>query len=147
MSLSHAIADPKAVKDFALAGRAHLTLVSEKSGDRLTFRIKQRKPGEGPHFVGVLTGTDNTSSYSYLGTIYQDGGYKHGRKSKIGEDSISAKAFKWFHSTVLSRGVMPPQLTVMHEGKCGRCGRMLTVPESIERGIGPECAKHFRAEG
>ena len=26
-----------------------------------------------------------------------------------------------------------------HEGRCGRCGRKLTVPESIEAGYGPEC--------
>jgi len=32
-----------------------------------------------------------------------------------------------------------PELVVRHEG---RCGRTLTVPESIERGIGPECIKH-----
>jgi hypothetical protein len=29
---------------------------------------------------------------------------------------------------------------VWHEGRCGRCGRKLTVPESIESGFGPECA-------
>lgn len=30
---------------------------------------------------------------------------------------------------------------IWHEGKCGRCGRQLTVPESIESGFGPECVK------
>jgi len=23
--------------------------------------------------------------------------------------------------------------------RCGRCGRVLTVPESVESGFGPEC--------
>jgi hypothetical protein len=32
------------------------------------------------------------------------------------------------------------KLEVWHEGRCGRCGRRLTVPESIESGLGPECA-------
>jgi hypothetical protein len=32
-----------------------------------------------------------------------------------------------------------PQLIVHHENHCGRCGRTLTVPESVERGIGPDC--------
>ena len=27
-----------------------------------------------------------------------------------------------------------------HEGRCGRCGRALTVPESIDTGFGPHCA-------
>jgi len=29
---------------------------------------------------------------------------------------------------------------LMHEGRCGRCGRPLTRPESIQSGIGPICA-------
>lgn len=29
---------------------------------------------------------------------------------------------------------------VHHEGRCGKCGRRLTVPESIETGLGPECS-------
>lgn len=32
------------------------------------------------------------------------------------------------------------RLQVWHEGRCGRCGRKLTVPSSIETGLGPECA-------
>lgn len=27
------------------------------------------------------------------------------------------------------------------EGKCGRCARRLTTPESVQLGFGPECAK------
>jgi hypothetical protein len=34
---------------------------------------------------------------------------------------------------------LPPDAEVMHEGRCACCGRPLTVPESIERGIGPDC--------
>jgi hypothetical protein len=26
-------------------------------------------------------------------------------------------------------------------GRCKRCGRLLTDPHSIERGVGPECVK------
>ena len=29
---------------------------------------------------------------------------------------------------------------VWHEGRCGKCGRKLTVPESLTSGLGPECA-------
>ena len=32
-----------------------------------------------------------------------------------------------------------PNLRVWHHGACGRCGRELTVPGSIRRGIGPQC--------
>ena len=36
----------------------------------------------------------------------------------------------------------PSKLFVRHRG---RCGRTLTVPESIERGIGPKCSKHAKS--
>ncbi|MGQ4872128.1 MAG: DUF6011 domain-containing protein, partial [Candidatus Thorarchaeota archaeon] len=32
---------------------------------------------------------------------------------------------------------LPEKVRIWHEGKCGRCGRRLTVPESIESGYGP----------
>ena len=35
---------------------------------------------------------------------------------------------------------IPEALEIRHEGSCGRCGRPLTVPSSIDRGIGPDCA-------
>jgi hypothetical protein len=30
---------------------------------------------------------------------------------------------------------------LLEQGRCKRCGARLTDPESIERGIGPDCAK------
>jgi hypothetical protein len=33
----------------------------------------------------------------------------------------------------------PPSLVIQEENRCGKCGRELTDPVSIERGIGPEC--------
>jgi len=30
-------------------------------------------------------------------------------------------------------------LNFFHEGKCGKCGRKLTTPESIKNGFGPTC--------
>ena len=34
-----------------------------------------------------------------------------------------------------------PTVKVFHSGKCGKCGKKLTTPESIKSGLGPYCSK------
>lgn len=128
------------ILEFMHAGNSTMTLVSRKTGTRFTYKIKKSDDGR-LFFVSVLTGQDNESDYRYLGTM-RDGTYNHGRKSAIGIDAPSNVAFTWFYRQ-LDNLILPTELEVWHEGTCGRCGRKLTVPESIARGIGPECAKHF----
>ena len=140
MSHSHAAQFQTAAiaKDFILAGRARVTLVSLKTGTRFTFRVAQ-KDETSPHFVALLSGPDNESSYTFLGTIFEGTTYRHGRRSSVSESAPSAKAFAWAWSYIV-RGEMPPSCEVYHEGRCGRCGRTLTVPSSLDIGLGPECA-------
>jgi len=126
------------VLDFVVAGRAIFTIENVETGGRFTFKVD--KPREDtPHFVRVLTGPDNGSDYSYLGTIFGGQTWRHGAKSRISATAPSAKAFAWFWGR-LQNGGLPPQVKVYHEGRCGRCGRRLTVPESIVSGFGPVCA-------
>ena len=140
MSHSHASKFQTAAvaKDFILAGRARFTLVSEKTGVRFTYRITQKNEMS-PHFVSVLTGQDNNSSYSFVGTLFDRKNYRHSAtKSQISAEAPSVKAFLWAWSYIV-RGEMPPSCEVWHEGRCGKCGRALTVPSSVESGIGPVC--------
>lgn len=128
---------PEQVKTFALAGNATLTLVSKETGNRFTFKIRKRDETT-PHFVKLLCGADNESDYQFLGTIFDGREYRHGMRSRIGAEAPSAKAFAWFWKQV-ERGQLSEKLEVWHEGRCGKCGRKLTVPSSIESGIGPVC--------
>jgi len=127
---------------FMTAGKAVVTLRSRKTGARFTYRIAASDDGKA-HFVGVLSGPDNTSDYQYLGRIARDVFY-HGRKNRrpgdIAVDAPSNKAFDWAWRSLVEKGVLPEMLEIWHEGTCGRCGRKLTVPESIASGLGPECA-------
>lgn len=122
---------------FALAGNATFTVTSKATGRRFTFKVRQPSP-ETPHFVKVLTGPDNEGDYTFLGTIFNGQNFVHSRKSSIAPDADSAKAFAWFWRNAAS--LPADKVSVHHEGRCCRCGRKLTVPESIESGIGPECA-------
>lgn len=126
---------------FVLGGNATFTVVSKKTGARFTFKVRAAK-GDGdnlPHFVTVLTGSDNEQDYSFLGTIFADGNYRHGRKSVIGQTAPSACAFQWLWQHI-EDPALSDKVEFWHEGRCCRCGRKLTVPSSIEAGIGPECA-------
>lgn len=122
---------------FAMAGNAIFTVRSVKTGVRYTYRVKQAdpKPGqtETPYFVSLLAGPDNTADYQYIGMI-RDGRFATTRASKLPANSAPCVAFGWFiaHPTI---GV-----EVYHAGRCGRCARVLTVPESIASGYGPECS-------
>lgn len=136
-------ATPAHIKDaddalaFMRAGRAVFTVRSKKTGTRFTFKVTTSDDGR-MRFVGVLTGTDDL--YQYIGHIFIGREvFMHGRKSKIAFDAPSVKAFGWVWCQ-LNRGTYPNQLELWHEGQCGKCGRALTVPESIERGLGPKCA-------
>ena len=51
----------------------------------------------------------------------------------------SAVAFGWVWERRQRLDALPCE--VWHEGRCGKCGRVLTVPESLILGLGPECAQ------
>jgi hypothetical protein len=135
------LVDPFVTIHFMLAGNAHVTFQSRRTGTRFTYRVSAAEAREGdtrtpPHFVSVLTGPDH---YEYLGCIFGAQRYAHGRKSRIGSDAPSAVAFEWVWSRLIS-GEMHPELGIWHEGRCGACGRRLTDPLSISSGLGPVCA-------
>lgn len=127
---------------YMTAGKATVTFVSKASGVRFTYRLTQSEDGQ-CYFVGLLSGPDNTSDYQYMGYIRRDI-YRHGRKvARPGDITMaapSAKAFAWSWQQ-LAGGRLPEALEVWHEGRCGRCARKLTVPSSVARGFGPECAE------
>lgn len=129
------------IRKFMFGGNATFTVVSKGSGKRFTFKVRQPK-ADTPHFVSVLTGSDNESDYAFLGTIFNRDSYRRSAKSSIGPSAPSAQAFEWFFKH-LNDPALETKVDVHHEGRCCRCGRKLTVPESIESGIGPECAKYF----
>jgi hypothetical protein len=128
---------------YALAGNATLTLQSARSGQHYTYKVraaKDRETGEptpGRYFVTLLTdGNADEGEFTYLGMV-QDGKFFATRASAHMSLKPSFKAFSFF----FNQAELHPELVVFHTGRCGRCGRTLTVPESIQAGIGPECAQ------
>ena len=140
---THLLKTASTVKSFIQGGNATFTLVSLKTGTRFTYRVRESEDGN-CFFVGLLSGPNNEADYAYLGIIRR-GVFMRTPKSRIGETAPSYLAFKWAYGQ-LAKGILPGQLECWHEGRCCRCGRTLTVPESIADGIGPECRKFAGAK-
>jgi len=131
----HRITDSKQALKFIFAGKSVVTFVNSKTGNRFTFKVKQAKDSN-LFFISVLT---NPDQYTYIGTCVE-GNYKHGKKSNINSDAQSVKVFEFMIKRLVTNS-LPDFLEVWHEGFCGKCGKRLTVPNSILSGIGPDCIK------
>lgn len=139
---------------FALAGNAVFTMVSKRTGERFTYRIRKPRaePGEPekPFFIQLMNGPDNTTSYGYLGLIFGKGedtdfrSYRYGGHKAVAKQSApSVQGLEWLIRNVMCEKVLD-RVELWHQGKCGACRRPLTVPESIASGLGPVCAKGGR---
>lgn len=133
--------DAKRIMEFVYGGKAIFTLVNTEAGSRFTYQIKAGKPNpKYPnsllHFVAVLSGPDNENDYSYFGYIKNNAFTYGGAKARIPEQAPSAKEFTRAFQNFVA-GVVPVGLEFWHVGRCGRCGRTLTVP--APSGFGPEC--------
>ncbi len=146
---------------FVVAGKALFTIqptttAVEALADRgveckphYTYKV-QRKEGEWQGkpqvtwFVSLLTGSDNTNwqNYTYMGLLDADAmTLRLTAKSKYKDTTAPVLVLRKLLSA-LREGVALPDDYLHHEGRCGRCGRVLTVPSSVANGIGPECIKH-----
>jgi hypothetical protein len=115
------------------AGKAIITIMSQITQNHYTFKITKAKDNN-LFFVSVLHG----STYTYVGII-KNNNFSITAKSTFTNNTTVVKAFSYFFNHLKNKKI-PDHLSVYHEGSCGRCGRPLTTPESIEIGLGPICA-------
>jgi hypothetical protein len=148
----------KAAKRFVLGGRATITITNGQ-GDHFTYRIRKWNPKDrltgnlNPNitkwFVGVLTDSDNESAYSDLGELDQQTlqlrqpAYSGRRRPYVSSEAKSFKVAVWMFAHIAHEQEFTGKsagYSVRHSGRCGRCARKLTTPESIDTGFGPECS-------
>jgi hypothetical protein len=138
------------ILSYMLAGNSTFTVENGKSSNHMTFKVTslQRIDKDSKKelwFVKVLSGQNNETDYTFLGSLQKNGNivfYKHSNKSRVGQDAQSVKVIEWVVNK-LQQSNFPEHVHVFHEGRCGRCGRKLTVPESVTSGYGPECIQHI----
>ena len=155
-------------KEFVLAGNATFTVepptnfiaaraaLGETWHPRYTYRVERVEMDSRAdprvkdtfYFAKSMTGPDNTADYVYVGVVHPTlGTVRLTGKSAFPYDSTRVKVLMRVLSRIFAgeaAKITEAGWTVHHEGRCGRCGRALTVPSSIESGIGPECARKIR---
>jgi len=127
-------------KDFVLAGKSLFT-VSNGKGQHYTFKITKREHEQwGNKWFASVRTHQESRNYRYIGVVNPVSGVPHLTKaSKYSQNSQEYRVLRWALDIVWGRRTLPPGYKIEHAGKCGRCGRTLTTPDSIRIGIGPEC--------
>jgi hypothetical protein len=122
-------------------------VLSEQPEVRRTLRVKTPREGTfarrlGRQYVSFLHGSDNVTSYRSF--AYVEGARTH----------MTDFRHSWELGAALELLVGYAQKDELDDsrqryalvsGRCWNCGRMLTVPTSIHRGLGPDCAARLGA--
>jgi len=154
-------------KEFVMAGKSIFTLeiphewaAEHDCNAHYTFKVVLKEGNDGSngkpksddiYFVNLLSGPDNGSDYSYMGVLNKGtGNVVLTRASKITKECMSYRLLNRLLANLWAgteQKILDAGFDVHHEGRCGRCGRKLTVPESIKTGLGPECAGRTPGRG
>lgn len=123
-------------------------VLSEQPEVRRTIRVRTPRQGTysarmGWQYVAFLSGSDNESSYTGFGRLEGartrlDGSYRRNEQLGLALELLVGYAQK--DQLDNSR-----QRFALVSGRCWNCGRTLTVPASIHRGLGPDCAARLGA--
>lgn len=125
------------------AGRLTATFTSLKTGQHITIAAKCRTINEDDKWVAssladskvVFFEVPNESGFGdKVGKLTRGKGFVPAPGSDGARVYCARMLLHWLQGNDLPEG-----LTVVEEERCGKCGRALTDPVSIERGIGPEC--------
>lgn len=136
-------------------GRLIVTAVSAKTGDHITlrFRCKNRELKQKyvslaeAKIIGVEAGRvredDGWQMADMVGWCFADEVRERRRLSfKPNRDADSARVWLATHLLLWIKGAVelhPDLESVKLADRCARCSREISDPESIERGVGPEC--------
>lgn len=115
-----------------------LVIVNDATGNHEYFRFRRTD-----HIPYVLVDVVDSPSrdFRYAGVL-DEGSFRTTRYSKVRpENAEQARVIlNWTLDRVVS-GKDLKTVRCLHSGRCGRCGRKLLDPESLDRGLGPDCAK------
>lgn len=131
------------------AGNVVVTVKSKKTGEHITVKLASRfkndsgrgkkwqpaGPDKATHIFASVRNADRAGWDDKIGTYYPNTGrFFEDHNTEAARVWAAAAALQW-----LCGNADETHAEYFESNECGRCGRMLTDPVSIERGIGPEC--------
>lgn len=132
---------PSTVQGEAVPDGTYTVVFNEESPhDRITLRFHSPRMGnwKGKQLVDYLYGPNNESDYRRFANRTNDG-YRVWKKYR--DEGSLVQGLKYMVGASGDFHAIAGHLFAMESSCCYRCGRKLTVPASIYRGLGPECAK------
>lgn len=94
----------------------------------------------GERIVRFLSGADNDSDYTAIGKVVE-GGVQLWKKSSNSPEGLVVRAIGYLLNSTKEQWAEAGHTYALESSNCYRCGRTLTVPASIHRGLGPDCAE------
>lgn len=115
---------------------------NDDEDDYRTILIEKLEHGKlaGKTIASYLSGSDNETSFTGFAFVNADGSFKIWKRL----EKLAGTKIETALRVVLKlddEGLMDArEAYALKSGRCSRCSRKLTVPSSLHRGLGPECA-------
>jgi hypothetical protein len=111
-----------------------------------TVKIETVETGKfaGKRIASFLSGPDNETDFTGFAFVNEDGTVSTWKRFRTPEILPYQDAL----NTVIGHPVAAADFREAYakvSGRCARCGRKLTVPASLNRGLGPDCAEKMGA--
>jgi hypothetical protein len=134
-------------------GRVRVTVTSKSTGRHLTVRLACKRKGEDGRWVSRAR-IEGRVGLADADAVFADGGdqvfggwvatyYPERDQWYVPTDGEAPVGYEWSArqviAWVLGTGDLESQADIAVASECSYCGKGLTDPQSIERGIGPEC--------
>lgn len=135
-------ADAYAAHVAAKVSRGYYTIVRDDDS-HITMKVGRwyddnYRPGRKVRWIGYLRGPVNVADYQTFARQGEDG-VIHLTSRYRDNAELLALANMVLHGTSVDRDGYRHAYAI-ESGNCAICNRVLTVPDSIRRGVGPDCA-------
>jgi DNA-binding transcriptional MerR regulator len=119
-------------------GTYTVVMANERRTIKISDHWDETEKARGTRVAKFLTGSDNERDYTGFAFISSTGKAIIWKKFRNGSALLqSALAYLLQGDNYAEAGMT----YAIESGNCWKCGRKLTVPASVSRGVGPECAK------